>query len=161
VIIVDITNPEKPFVDQTYNADGELEDVHDVKVASTNASTFAYVADGEHGLKVLQLSSPEWGPTYAGFSPRPMPHLIAKKHTHGPALYIAKGMDRDRAADESGNQVSIFNRVGARPLTVPELQRLYMRNGRIYTVSDKPTSKPRVFTASEQPSATSAKPVTR
>lgn len=161
VIIVDITNPEKPFVDQTYNAEGELEDVHDVKVASTNASTFAYVADGEHGLKVLQLSSPEWGPTYAGFSPRPMPHLIAKKHTHGPALYVAKGMDRDRAADESGNQVSIFNRVGARPLTVPELQRLYMRNGRIYTVSDKPTSKPRVFTASEQPSATSAKPVTR
>jgi hypothetical protein len=158
IVIVDVERPDKPRIDQVYNADGELHDVYDVKVASTNASTYAYVADGEHGLKVLQLSSPEWGPTYAGFSPRPMPKLIAKRHTHGKAVYVSRGMERDRAADESGNQVSIFNRVGARPLTTVELQRLYLRSGKLYTVSEKPTSKPRVYTASEKPAA---KPVTR
>ncbi|HEV7765281.1 MAG TPA: hypothetical protein VGQ76_09785 [Thermoanaerobaculia bacterium] len=134
VVIVDVQNPEKPFIDQVFNED--LHDVHDVKVASTNASVFAYVADGEHGLKILQLTSPEWTPTYAGFSPRPSPRLIAKRHTHGPALAISKGLDRDRAADESGNQLSIFNRIGARPMTFAEMQRLYIRNGSIYTVEE-------------------------
>ena len=136
LIIVDVEKPEKPFIDQVFHDD--LHDVYDVKVASTNASTFAYVADGEHGLKVLQLTSPDWTPGYAGFSPRPAPRLIAKRHTHGPALAISKGLDRDRAVDESGNQVSIFNRIGARPMTLPEMQRLYLRNGQTYTVSEKP-----------------------
>jgi hypothetical protein len=134
LIIVDVEKPEKPFVDQVFHDD--LHDVHDVKVASTNASAFAYVADGEHGLKVIQLTSPDWTPGYAGFSPRPAPRLIAKRHTHGPALAISKGLDRDRAADESGNQVSIFNRISARPMTLDEMRRLYMRNGKLYTVSE-------------------------
>ena len=136
LIIVDVEKPEKPFIDQVFRDD--LHDVHDVKVASTNASAFAYVADGEHGLKILQLTSPEWTPTYAGFSPRPAPRLIAHRHTHGPALAVSKGLDRDRAVDESGYQVSIFNRIGARPMTLPEMQRLYLRNGQIYTVSEVP-----------------------
>jgi hypothetical protein len=136
VIIVDVERPEKPVIDQIFNED--LHDVHDVKVASTNASAFAYVADGEHGLKILQLTSPEWTPWYAGFSPRPMPRLIARRHTVGPALAISKGLDRDRAADESGYQVSIFNRIGARPMTLAEKQRLYLRNGQLYTVSEAP-----------------------
>ena len=134
MVIVDVERPEKPFIDQVFHDD--LHDVHDVKVASTNASVFAYVADGEHGLKVVQLTSPQWTPAYAGFSPRPAPRLIAKRHTHGPALAISKGLDRDRAVDESGYQVSIFNRIGARPMTLPEMQRLYLREGRIYTVSE-------------------------
>jgi hypothetical protein len=136
VVIVDVERPEKPFIDQTFS-DG-IYDAHDVKVASTNASTFAYVADGDEGLKVLQLTSPEWTPGYAGFSPRPAPRLIAVRHTHGPALAISKGLDRDRAVDEGGNQVSTFNRIGARPMTLPEMQRLYLRNGTIYTVSEEP-----------------------
>ncbi|HEX8170518.1 MAG TPA: hypothetical protein VF824_08260 [Thermoanaerobaculia bacterium] len=136
VVIVDVERPEKPFVDQIFN-DG-VHDAHDVKVASTNASTFAYVADGEEGLKVLQLTSPEWTPTYAGFSPRPAPRLIAWRRTGGPALAVSKGLDRDRAVDESGHQVSIFNRIGARPMTLEEQQRLYLRDGRIYTVSEEP-----------------------
>jgi hypothetical protein len=110
--------------------------VRDVKVAATNASTFAYVADGEHGLKILQLTSPEWTPAYAGFSPRPAPRLIARRHTHGPALAVSKGLDRDRAVDESGFQVSIFNRIGSRPMTYSEMRRLYMRDGSIYRVSE-------------------------
>jgi hypothetical protein len=134
VVIIDVEKPEQPFIDQVFHDD--LHDVNDVKVASTNASTFAYVADGEHGLKIVQLTSPQWTPGYAGFSPRPAPRLIAKRHTHGPALAVSKGLDRDRAVDESGNQVSIFNRIGARPMTLPEMQRLYLRNGQLYTVSE-------------------------
>jgi len=136
VIVVDVERPEKPFIDQVMHDD--LHDVYDVKVASTNASTFAYVADGKHGLKIFQLTSPEWTPTYAGFSPRPEPRLIATRHTHGPALAVSKGLDRDRAVDESGNQVSIFNRIGARPMTLQEMQRLYLRDGKLYTV-DSPS----------------------
>ena len=142
MVIVDIEKPESPFIDQTFNADGALRDTTDIKVASTNASVFAYVADGKYGFKVVQLTSPEWMPQYAGFSPRPSPRLIATKHTHGPALAISKGLDRDRAADESGNQVSIFNRIGARPMTLDEMQRLYLREGRLYTVSETPATKP-------------------
>ncbi|HVT43221.1 MAG TPA: hypothetical protein VMT00_02415 [Thermoanaerobaculia bacterium] len=136
VVIADIERPEKPFVDQVLRDD--LHDVNDVKVAATNASIFAYVADGKHGLKIFQLTSPEWTPGYAGFSPRPAPRLIAKRHTYGPALAISRGLDRDRAADESGQQVSIFNRIGARPMNLREMQRLYLRDDAIYTVSDDP-----------------------
>jgi hypothetical protein len=135
LLIIDVENPEKPFIDQTFTAG--VHDVNDVKVASTNASVFAYVADGE-GLKILQLTSPEWTPAYAGFSPRPAPRLIATRHTHGPALAISKGLDRDRAVDESGDQISIFNRIGARPMTLQEMQRLYLRNGQLYTVREQP-----------------------
>jgi hypothetical protein len=151
VVIVDVERPEKPFIDQTFNAEGELKDTYDVKVASTNASTFAYVADGKGGLKILQLTSPEWTPTYAGFSPRPSPRLIAEKHTHGPAVAVSKGLDRDRAVDESGYQVSIFNRIGGRPMTLPEMQRMYMRDGKIFTVSERPTTRPVATASSSQP----------
>jgi hypothetical protein len=136
LVIVDIERPDKPRIDQTIS-DG-LHDTNDVKVASTNASTFAYVADGKEGLKILQLTSPEWTPAYAGFSPRPAPRLIAHRQTRGPALAISRGLDRDRAVDESGNQVSVFNRIGARPMTLPEMQRLYLRDGKLYTVGDAP-----------------------
>ena len=109
----------------------------------TNASLFAYVADGKNGLRVLQLTSPEETPTYLGFSPRPQPRLIATARTHGPALAVSKGTDRDRAADESGQQIAVFNRVGSRPLTLPEMQRLYLRDGNVYTVCDEPPAAPR------------------
>ena len=142
VVIVDIERPEQPRIDQIFNADGQIRDTNDVKVASTNASTFAYVADGKYGFKVVQLLSPEWTPTYAGFSPRPDPRLIAWRPTHGPALSVSKGLDRDRAVDESGNQVSIFNRIGSRPMTLQEMQRLYLRDGRLYTVTSTPATQP-------------------
>ncbi|MGH8007773.1 MAG: LVIVD repeat-containing protein, partial [Candidatus Binatia bacterium] len=142
IVIVDVERPEHPFIDQVYNADGKLNDVHDVKVGATNVSLFAYVADGKNGLRVLQLTSPETTPGYLGFSPRPAPKLIATRHTHGEALAVAKGLDRDRAVDESGNQVSVFNRIGARPLTLPEMQRLYLRGGQVYQVDDVPPGSP-------------------
>jgi hypothetical protein len=141
VAIVDVENPEKPSLYMMYNAQGEvggpLKDTHQVKVAMTNASLYAYVADGEGGMRILQLTDPETMITYAGFSPRPQPHLIATFQTSGPALAISKGLDRDRAVDESGNQVAVFGRRGARPFTLEEMQRMYLtKDGRVFTVMD-------------------------
>jgi hypothetical protein len=140
MVIVDVERPEQPAIMPW--SDELPHDANDVKVASTNASTFAYVADGKYGLKIYQLLSPEWTPTYAGFSPKPAPRLVATRRTAGPALAVSKGLDRDRAVDESGYQVSIFNRIGARPMTLPEMQLLYLRDGKLYTVSETPTTKP-------------------
>ena len=71
-------------------------------------------------------------------SPRPTPKLIATARTKGPALAISKGIDRDRAVDESGNQLAVFGRRGARPLNRAETEGLYLRNGQIYKVTDEP-----------------------
>lgn len=65
------------------------------------------MADGYNGLRVLQIVCPWVDPAhFSGFSPRPVPKLMAIAETKGPALAISKGIDRDRAADESGNQSS-------------------------------------------------------
>ena len=128
-----------------YNAGGQLNDAHQVKIAMTNASLFAYVADGKNGLRILQLTSPETMPTYAGFSPRPQPQLIATFKTKGDALGISKALDRDRAVDESGNQIAVFGRRGARPFTSEEVQRMLRTNGGkgdYFSVSDEPTTEP-------------------
>ena len=141
IAIIDVERPERPRLDQTYNAEGKLNDVHQVKIAMTNASLFAYVADGKNGMRILQLTSPETMPEYAGFSPRPQPVLIATFKTKGEALGISKGLDRDRAVDESGNQVSVFGRRGARPFVYDEILRMLRTNdgkGDWFRVSDRP-----------------------
>lgn len=146
VAIVDVEQPERPRLDQTYNANGALNDVHQVKIAMTNASLFAYVADGRNGLRILQLTSPETMPEYAGFSPRPRPELIATFKTKGEALAVSKPLDRDRAVDESGNQVSVFGRRGARPFTFAEILRMLRTNdgqGDWFKVNDLPLTAPR------------------
>jgi hypothetical protein len=139
LVILNIENPEAPFVDQIYNADGEIDDCHDVKLAITNASEFAYLADGKNGMRVLQLTSAET-PGSPGFSPRPCPKLIATRvlPKGGHALSIGKALDRDRAVDESGNQISVFGRVGARPLNLEEQRRMYLRGGYLWKVTDNP-----------------------
>jgi hypothetical protein len=138
VVIVDVERPEQPRIDQVFNAAGALNDVNDVKVAMTNASVFAYVADGRNGLRVLQLVSANETAGAFGFSPRPAPSLIATYHTHGPALAVSKGLDRDRAVDESGNQVAVFGRRGGRPLNGDEMRRMYLRDGALWTVTGQP-----------------------
>ena len=141
IAIIDVEHPERPRLDQTYNAEGKLNDVHQVKIAMTNASLFAYVADGKNGMRILQLTSPETMPEYAGFSPRPRPVLIATFKTKGEALGISKGLDRDRAVDESGNQVSVFGRRGARPFVYDEILRMLRTNdgkGDWFRVQDRP-----------------------
>ncbi|HUS11914.1 MAG TPA: hypothetical protein VMZ30_15720, partial [Pyrinomonadaceae bacterium] len=146
IAIIDVEQPERPRLDQTFNAAGKLNDAHQVKVAMTNASLFGYVADGRNGLRVLQLTSPETMPEYAGFSPRPRPVLIATFKTKGEALGISKPLDRDRAVDESGNQVSVFGRRGARPFNLDEMMRMVRTNdgrGDWFTVTDTPSRPPR------------------
>jgi hypothetical protein len=139
VAIVDVENPEQPRIEQHYNADGAINDTNDIKIGMVAGSAFAFVADGRNGLRVLQMVSPWDDPThFSGFSPRPTPKLIATAHTRGPALAISKGIDRDRAVDESGNQLAVFGRRGARPLNRAEMQRLYIHssNGAFYSVTD-------------------------
>jgi hypothetical protein len=141
IAIIDIERPEHPRLDQMYNAGGQLNDVHQVKIAMTNASLFAYVADGKNGLRILQLTSPETMPEYAGFSPRPQPVLIATFKTKGEALGVSKALDRDRAMDESGNQISVLGRRGARPFIYEEIMRMLRTNdgkGDWFRVSDTP-----------------------
>jgi hypothetical protein len=145
IAIVNITQPNNPCLDQTYNAGGALNDARQVKIAMTNASLFAYVADGKNGLRILQLTSPETMPNYAGFSPRPEPQLIATYKTKGEALAVSKALDRDRAVDESGNQIAVFGRRGARPFTFEETQRMLRTNGgkgEYFSVTDEPATAP-------------------
>ncbi len=138
LVIVDVERPEHPRIEQIFNAEGELNDTRDVKLGMTNASAFAYLADGKNGLRIVQLFAPNDTPNYLGFSPRPTPKLIATYRTKGPALAVSKGIDRDRAVDESGNQIAVFNRRGSRPFNRSEAERLYLNNGQIYTVANDP-----------------------
>ncbi len=143
LVIVDIEKPDKPKLDLAFNAEGKINDAHDVKVGMTNNSLFAYIADGKNGLRVVQLMSPEDNPNIFGFSPKPGPRLVATFPIKGEALALSKGIDRDRAVDESGNQLSVFNRRGARPFNLEEMQRLYLRDGQLFTVTDDVPPRPR------------------
>jgi hypothetical protein len=99
---------------------------------------FAYLADGEGGLKVVQLTSPDLQPNFYGFSPTPNPELIATYATSSPALSLSKGLDRDRGVDETGGQIAVFGRKGSRPLTLEEMQKLYLDDqGYPWYVEDK------------------------
>jgi hypothetical protein len=139
LVILNIEQPDWPRVDQVFSAGGCINDLRDVKLGITYASEFAYLADGKNGLRVVQLTSPET-PGNSGFSPRPTPQLIAtyKIPRGGHALAISKGVDRDRAVDESGNQLGVFGRVGARPFNLAEQHKLYLRGGAVWKVSDDP-----------------------
>jgi hypothetical protein len=138
LVIVNVERPEHPVLDQVFNADGKLSDTRDVKLGMASASLFAYVADGRNGLFVIQLFSPSENPAHHGFSPRPSPKLIATYRTRGPALAVSRGIDRDRAVDESGNQLAVFGRRGARPFNQGEMQSLYLQHGKLFTVTDAP-----------------------
>lgn len=151
IAIVDVERPEQPKLWQMYSADGLLNDTHAVRIASAYNSVFAFVADGRNGLRVIQLISAGSTPGAQGFSPIPTPELIATYPTSGPAIALSKGMDRDRAVDESGNQVSVFGRLGSRPFTREEMERLFIRDGQVYTVSDTRPGKPLPFVRPSEP----------
>lgn len=150
LVVVDIERPERPQLVQRFtNIDaqgqagmgGKLTDTQDVIVGSTNASLFAYVADGVNGLKVVQLTAPDTQPKFYGFSPSPAPQVVAWRPTASRALALSKGLDRDRAVDETGGQIAVFGRIGSRPFTLPEMQKLYLRkDGTVWTVADTPLS---------------------
>ncbi|MEI6484847.1 MAG: hypothetical protein WCO11_01115 [Sphingomonadales bacterium] len=138
LVLVDVKKPLAPRLYQRFTAGGTLTDAEDVVVASTNASLFAYVADGKNGVKLLQLTSPESQPNFYGFSPKPMPEMIAWARTARPALAVAKGLDRDRAVDETGGQIAVLGRLGSRPFNRAETERFFIgENGQPYRVSDR------------------------
>jgi hypothetical protein len=140
LVIVDVANPERPAIYRKETFGGRMTDVEDVVVASTNASLFAYVADGRAGMKVIQLTSPQSQPNFYGFSPAPMPELIAWAKTPHRALGLAKGLDRDRAVDETGGQIAVFGRLGSRPFTRGEMERLFLNSrGNPFRVTDAGT----------------------
>jgi hypothetical protein len=147
--IIDIENPERPKLDQMFNANGALTDTRAVQIGAVNASMYALIADGKNGLQVLQMISPDGVPGYMGFSPRPNPKLIATFPTHGEAMAVSRGLDRDRVVDETGNQTVVFGRRGSRPFNLKEMAAYYRhftniyptdltveRTGEIYRVED-------------------------
>jgi hypothetical protein len=135
--IVDVEKPGEPRLYAKFDAGGKLNDARDVIVGSTNASLFAYVADGKNGLKVIQLTAPDTQPRFYGFSPEPRPQLIAWKETKSAATALAKGLDRDRAVDETGGQIAVFGRIGARPFTLEEQRKMYLNpDATVWTVKD-------------------------
>ncbi len=137
LVIVDVEKPLEPRQYLRFTADGKINDARDVIVASTNASLFAYIADGKNGLKVVQLTSPDSQPKFYGFSPEPKPELIAWRHTDSPALALSKGLDRDRAVDETGGQIAVFGRIGSRPFNRREMDKFYLTpEGALWTVTD-------------------------
>jgi hypothetical protein len=166
MVIVDVTKPEAMVEYQRFTAGGKLVDTTDVVVAMTNASPFAYVADGVGGFKLIQITSPESQPNFYGFAPEPKPELVASFPTRRPALAVSEGLERDRAVDETGNQVAVFGRRGSRPLNLEEMRRLYLdKSGRPWTVPEwRPSAAPAGTTpaAAASPTATSTRgPATR
>jgi hypothetical protein len=158
LVILNVTNPRAPKVHQKVTLGGALNDAEDVIVATTNASLFAYVADGRNGMKVLQLTSPDSQRNFYGFSPAPVPELIAWAKTPSPAIALSKGLDRDRAVDETGGQMAVFGRLGSRPFTRPEMERLFMtRSGVPWKVSDEVDMKRWVGFAPAGPRRASAR----
>jgi hypothetical protein len=87
------------------------------------------------------LTAPDTQPRFYGFSPQTKPQLIAWRSTASAALSISKGLDRDRAVDERGNQIAVFGRIGSRPFSLSEMERLYKGpDGELWTVSDDTSS---------------------
>jgi hypothetical protein len=141
--IVDVEQPEAPRLHARVGPEQGIRDAHDVIVGSTNASLFAYVADGAEGLKVLQLTSPESQPRFYGFSPEPRPELIGWKRTRAPATALSRPLERDRGVDETGDQIAVFGRLGSRPFTLEEMQRLYLdAGGEVWKVRDSAPASP-------------------
>jgi hypothetical protein len=139
LVIVDVKQPEHPKIYQKVDFGGKMNDAEDVVVGSTNASLFAYVADGRNGMKVIQLTSPASQPNFYGFSPAPKPELIAWARTASPALALSKGLDRDRAVDETGHQIAVFGRLGSRPFNRKEMEHFFLDAfDRPYRVTDDP-----------------------
>jgi hypothetical protein len=139
LVVIDVRTFTAPKVVEKFTADGKLNDATAVTTGLTNASLFAYVANGKSGLAVVELWTPSRSRGTNGFSPRPTPRLCASYATGGAAVSISTGMIRDRGVDESGNQIGVYGRIGSRPLNKAEREAFYLRKGQIYRVDDQAT----------------------
>ncbi len=141
---------------------------------------YAYAATGAGGLRVYDIANIDnkgfsERVTTAPFSPLGQRFFVPKNAQAiaspstlaiDPLRAISKGIDRDRAVDESGNQLAVFGRRGARPLNRAEALRLYIhsRTGEFYSVADEPVEHPYSSTSSSisftSTSSTSFTPLT-
>jgi hypothetical protein len=155
IAIIDIERPHTPKLRQTYDADGKLTDTRAIQIGSVNASMYGLVADGRNGFHVLQLISPENVPQYMGFTPPPNPKWIAHYKTHGEALAVSRGLDRDRVVDESGNQTVVFGRRGSRPFNLEEMSHFFRPtsgpSNSIFKVEDVSISEGKLVLRSGRP----------
>ena len=150
--IIDIKNPAAPRLREKFTAGGLLNDTRSLQVGAINASMFALVADGKNGLRVLQMISPENVPGYMGFSPPPAPKLIATYPTHGEAVAVGRGLDRDRVVDETGNQTVVFGRRGSRPFNEQEFASFIRQpDGQLFRVEDVTVANRQLQTAAGRP----------
>ena len=136
IAIIDVETPDKPKLVEKYSAGGVINDANGLTTTTVNASTFAVVADGANGLRVLSLIGPPDVPGHLGFSPAPRPELIATFQTRGTALSVAHGVPRDRSTDESGNQIGVGGRLGSHPMTKSDMDKLLRQNGKTFTVEN-------------------------
>ena len=91
------------------------------------------------------MISPDTVPGHMGFSPKPSPKLIATYPTHGEAVAVSRGLDRDRVVDETGNQTVVFGRRGSRPFNLEEMKKFYQHaDGTPYAVEDVSQVVPQV-----------------
>lgn len=140
--IVDVERPEAPGRPTFYSAGGAIDDATGITTGATYAGQYAYVADGKNGLRVVKLIDTST-PGYLGWTPAPTPELIASFPGAAPAVAVAEGYQRDRATDESGNQIGIANRLGSRPFNAADLDRMLKRNGRFMVVESSRPRPPR------------------
>ena len=94
---------------------------------------------GSAGMKVVQLTSP--------VEPAQFLRLLARAQARADRLGahplaclcdISKGIDRDRGVDETGGQIAVFGRLGSRPFTRPEMEKLFLNSlGQPFKVSDE------------------------
>jgi hypothetical protein len=138
LVIVNVQKPEEPRVLEYNRSQVPLDDTYDVAVAATNASFFAYVADGRNGLRVLSLVEPPASPGHLGFAPVPTPKLIASYPSAGTTVAVARGQVRDRFVDETGNQAVVSNRIGSRTFNLEEIRRiLYYPDGELMLLNNE------------------------
>lgn len=140
--IVDIETPTYPGELTYFNEGGCINDATAITTGMEGNSWFAFLADGQNGLRVIQLLSPSNGSQVKGFSPEMQPRLIATCQTEGPCVAISEGIARDRYVDYAGNQIGVFGRRGSRPFNREEMRKMYLRDGEVYTVTDHPMTQP-------------------
>ena len=137
LVLVDVERPTHPKLIDKFTADGAINDTNDVVVGMTNVSTFAYLADGRNGMRIVRLIEPQDSPGVLGYAPPMAPKLIATFPTGKPAVAMAGGMIKDRTVDESGNQISAFGRLGSRAFNRADMDRfLKTSSGAVFHVKD-------------------------